>query len=606
MTDLKTPFPEVKEKNKKRIFAACLLFKSLIYSFAIFGILFILLLFVVLDLLRQDGGRAQPVPKSAILAIDFDAPYSETRGDNIMTEIAGGVRSQTFLDLITAINVAAADSRVKAIAANVSISSLGLAQIQDLRDTIKNFRASGKKAYLFSSGFGSFGRGTKEYYLATAFDKIVMAPNSEAGITGISIEVPFFRKALDKIGVTPEFYSRYEYKSAMNSLTDFQMSKPYREEMSRMGGSIFNRFAADVSKARGMSEKELKKLVDNAPLSADDALKAGLIDEISYRQDWQRALEKDYNARPIAVWDYIGNISTYGKGVQAVAFLVIDGVIAEGESYAGSIRNETVTGADTVLEQLEEISENKDVKALIVRVNSPGGAYGASDDIWHALEQLKTQKKIPVIVSMGDYAASGGYFVALAGDKIIAEPSTITGSIGVLGGKMVLEQLWKKIGVNWNSVNFGENAGILSFNTKFSNKEKSIFNKSLDIIYKDFTLKVSKARNLDLNALDKLARGRVWTGEDALKHNLVDGTGGLETAFSEALKAAKIKPAEKFRILYYPKEKTLQEKIQQLVNGGRGVYMSGALSVFSSEINELKQLNRLRYDAVLPPMQINM
>ncbi len=146
----------------------------------------------------------------------------------------------------------------------------------------------------------------------------------------------------------------------------------------------------------------------------------------------------------------------------------------------------------------------------------------------------------------------------------------------------------------------------MSFNTKFSNKEKSIFNKSLDIVYKDFTLKVSKARNLDLNALDKLARGRVWTGEDALKHNLVDGTGGLETAFSEALKAAKIKPAEKFRILYYPKEKTLQEKIQQLVNGGRGVYMSGALSVFSSEINELKQLNRLRYDAVLPPMQINM
>ena len=185
MTDLKTPFPEVKEKNKKRIFAACLLLKSLIYSFAIFGILFILLLFVVLDLLHQDGGRAQPVPKSAILAIDFDAPYSETRGDNIMTEIAGGVRSQTFLDLITAINVAAADSRVKAIAANVSISSLGLAQIQDLRDTIKNFRASGKKAYLFSSGFGSFGRGTKEYYLATAFDKIVMAPNSEAGILSL-------------------------------------------------------------------------------------------------------------------------------------------------------------------------------------------------------------------------------------------------------------------------------------------------------------------------------------------------------------------------------------------------------------------------------------
>lgn len=606
MTDFNTPFPEVKKKNKKKIFAARLLLRSLIYSFAIFGILFILLLFVVLNLLRQDGGRVQPVPVSALLTIDFDAPYSETRGDNLMAEVAGGVRSQTFLDLITAINVAAADSRVKAIAANVSISPLGLAQIQDLRDTIKNFRSSGKKAYLFSSGFGSFGRGTKEYYLATAFDKIVMAPNSEAGITGISIEIPFFRKALDKIGVTPEFYRRYEYKSAMNPLTDFQMSKPYREEMNRMGGSIFGRFVADASVARGVDEKEFKKLVDKAPLPADDALKSGLIDKISYRDDWQKALEKEYKAEPIAVWDYVGNISVYGKGVQSVAFLVIDGVIAEGESYVGSIRDEVVTGADTVLKQLEEISEDKDVKALIVRVNSPGGAYGASDDIWHALEQLKVRKKVPVIVSMSDYAASGGYFVALAGDKIIAEPSTITGSIGVLGGKMVLEQFWKKIGVNWNMVNFGENAGILSSNSKFSNKEKMIFNKSLDLVYEDFTSKVSAARRINKKDLDKLARGRVWTGEDALKHNLIDGIGGIETALAEALKAAKIKPSEKFRILYYPKEKTLQEKIRQLVNGGRGVYMSGTLGSFSSELNELKQLNRLRYDAVLPPLRINM
>ena len=606
MTDFNAPFPEVKRKNKKKIFAARLLLKSLIYSFAIFGILFIFLLFVVLGLLRQDGGRAQPVPKSAILTIDFDAPYSETRGDNLMAEIAGGVRSQTFLDLITAINVAAADARVKAIAANASISSLGLAQIQDLRDTIKNFRASGKKAYLFSSGFGSFGRGTKEYYLATAFDEITMSPNSEAGITGISIEVPFFRKALDKIGVTPEFYSRYEYKSAMNSLTDFQMSKYYREEMGKMGESIFGRFIEDSAKARGISTQKLKNLVNNAPLSAAEALNSALIDKALYKQDWQAALKKEYKAKEIDIRDYADNISTYGKGVQAVAFVVIDGVIAEGESYAGSIRNEVVSGSDTIQKQLEEIAANKDIKALIVRVNSPGGAYGAADNIWHGLEQLKAQKKIPVIVSMGDYAASGGYFVALAGDKIIAEPSTITGSIGVLGGKMVLEGLWQKLGINWNAVNFGDNAGILSFNTRFSNKEKSIFNKSLDAVYEDFTSKVSTARKINKKDLDKLARGRVWTGEDALAHRLVDGIGGIETALAEALKAANIKQGEKFRIIYYPKEKTLQEKIQQLVNGGRGVAAREILGGFSSEFEQLKLLNRLRYDAVLPPVRINM
>ncbi len=605
MTDFKAPFPEVKKKNKRKIFAARLLLKSLIYSFAIFGILFIMLLLVVLGLIRQDSGGVVLVPKSALLTINFDHDYPETRGDDIVAEVTGA-QPQTFLDLITAINVAGADKRVKALAATVSTSSLGLAQIQDLRNTIQAFRATGKKAYLFSSGFGSFGRGTKEYYLASVFDEIAVAPHSEVGITGVSLEVPFFRKVLDKIGVKPEFYSRYEYKTAMASMTDFQMSKPYREELTRLGGSIFGQFIKDTSSARKISESELKKQVNLAPLTSESALGAKLVDKIVYRQDWLKNLKKEYKAKTIDVYDYAANIQTYGRGVPAVAFLVIDGVIAEGESYANSLRDEVVIGSETVLQQLEEIAEDKEVKALIVRVNSPGGGYNAANEIWHGLEQLKENKKIPVIISMGDYAASGGYFVALAGDKIIAEPSTITGSIGVLGGKMVFQELWKKLGVNWNNIKFGDNAGILSFNTAFSNNEKSIFNKSLDSVYEDFTLKVSKARNINMKELNKLARGRVWTGEGAYKNKLVDELGGIDLALSEAQKAAGLKPEDRFRIAYYPKEKTLQEKIQQLVNGSRGIYMRKVLSDFEAELEQLKLLSRLRYDAVLPPLQINM
>lgn len=605
MTDFKAPFPEVKKKNKRKIFAARLLLKSLIYSFAIFGILFIMLLLVVLGLIRQDSGGVVLVPKSALLTINFDHDYPETRGDDIVAEVTGA-QPQTFLDLITAINVAGADKRVKALAATVSTSSLGLAQIQDLRNTIQAFRATGKKAYLFSSGFGSFGRGTKEYYLASVFDEIAVAPHSEVGITGVSLEVPFFRKVLDKIGVKPEFYSRYEYKTAMASMTDFQMSKPYREELTRLGGSIFGQFIKDTSSARKISESELKKQVNLAPLTSESALGAKLVDKIVYRQDWLKNLKKEYKAKTIDVYDYAANIQTYGRGVPAVAFLVIDGVIAEGESYANSLRDEVVTGSETVLQQLEEIAEDKEVKALIVRVNSPGGGYNAANEIWHGLEQLKENKKIPVIISMGDYAASGGYFVALAGDKIIAEPSTITGSIGVLGGKMVFQELWKKLGVNWNNIKFGDNAGILSFNTAFSNNEKSIFNKSLDSVYEDFTLKVSKARNINMKELNKLARGRVWTGEGAYKNKLVDELGGIDLALGEAQKAAGLKPEDRFRIAYYPKEKTLQEKIQQLVNGSRGIYMRKVLSDFEAELEQLKLLSRLRYDAVLPPLQINM
>ncbi len=605
MTDFKAPFPEVKKKNKRKIFAARLLLKSLIYSFAIFGILFIMLLLVVLGLIRQDTGSVVLVPKSALLTINFDNDYPETRGDDIVAEVTGA-QPQTFLDLITAINVAGADKRVKALAATVSTSSLGLAQIQDLRNTIAAFRATGKKAYLFSSGFGSFGRGTKEYYLASVFDEIAVAPHSEVGITGVSLEVPFFRKVLDKIGVKPEFYSRYEYKTAMASMTDFQMSKPYREELTRLGGSIFNQFVKDTASARKISESELKRQVNLAPLTSENALEAKLVDKIVYRQDWLKHLQKEHKAKTIDVYDYAANIQTYGRGVPAVAFLVIDGVIAEGESYANSLRGEVVTGSETVLKQIEEIAEDKEVRALIVRVNSPGGGYNAANEIWHGLEQLKENKKIPVIISMGDYAASGGYFVALAGDKIIAEPSTITGSIGVLGGKMVFQELWKKLGVNWSNVKFGDNAGILSFNTAFNNSEKHIFNKSLDSVYEDFTLKVSRARNIDMKELNKLARGRVWTGEGAYKNKLVDELGGIDLALGEAQKAAGLKPEDKFRIAYYPKEKTLQEKIQQLVNGSRGIYMRKILSDFQVELEQLKLLSRLRYDAVLPPLQINM
>ena len=605
MTDFKAPFPEVKKKNKRKIFAARLLLKSLIYSFAIFGILFIMLLLVVLGLIRQDTGSVVLVPKSALLTINFDNDYPETRGDDIVAEVTGA-QPQTFLDLITAINVAGADKRVKALAATVSTSSLGLAQIQDLRNTVAAFRATGKKAYLFSSGFGSFGRGTKEYYLASVFDEIAVAPHSEVGITGVSLEVPFFRKVLDKIGVKPEFYSRYEYKTAMASMTDFQMSKPYREELTRLGGSIFNQFVKDTASARKISESELKRQVNLAPLTSENALEAKLVDKIVYRQDWLKHLQKEHKAKTIDVYDYAANIQTYGRGVPAVAFLVIDGVIAEGESYANSLRGEVVTGSETVLKQIEEIAEDKEVRALIVRVNSPGGGYNAANEIWHGLEQLKENKKIPVIISMGDYAASGGYFVALAGDKIIAEPSTFTGSIGVLGGKMVFQELWKKLGVNWSNVKFGDNAGILSFNTAFNNSEKHIFNKSLDSVYEDFTLKVSRARNIGMKELNKLARGRVWTGEGAYKNKLVDELGGIDLALGEAQKAAGLKPEDKFRIAYYPKEKTLQEKIQQLVNGSRGIYMRKILSDFQVELEQLKLLSRLRYDAVLPPLQINM
>ena len=605
MSEFEMPFPDESKQDKRKIETAKLLSKSLVYAFAIFGLIFVIILFLILGMLRPQGRVIAPVPPSAVLSIDFDEVVSETKDNDIVAELSG-VQNQNFFDMIKAINVAAFDDRVQALVGKISVSSLGLAQIQDLRQTIINFKKSGKKAYLYAPSFGSFGRGTKEYYLASVFDEIVVAPNSEVGVTGVGFEVPFFRGVLDKIGVQPEFYSRYEYKTAMDTMTQKTMSAPFKAELKKLGSGIFEQMVQDIATARKLSPKEVIAAINQAPLSSDEALKAKLIDKIAFKQDYMTDVEKAYQAEMIDLADYETNIQDHKKGTTAIALLVIDGVIADGESSADSLQDEMVTGADTVLSQLKEINEDENVRALVVRVNSPGGGYNAANDIWHGIEQLKAKKKIPVIVSMGDYAASGGYFVAIAGDKIVAEPMTITGSIGVLGGKMVLQNLWKKLGINWERLAFGENAGILSSNTPFSKKEKDIFNKSLDNVYSDFTSKVAKARNISEKDMDKLARGRVWLGKQALDVKLVDELGGIETALALAQNAAQIKPNEKVRIEFYPKEKTLQEKLQQLISGGRGLVMSETIKNFGAELQSLKMLNRLKYNAILPPMQIDM
>ena len=605
MREFDEPFPEIKKKEYKKVVVAKLLSKSLVYAFALFGLIFILILFALLGFFKPQANYVAQIPQSAILKIDFDEAISESNSSDLMMDFAG-IKKQSFYDLIKTINIAAMDKRVKALVGKVHVSSLGIAQIQDLRQTIENFKKTGKKAYLYSSGFGSLGGGTKEYYLATAFDEIVLMPKTEVGITGIGIEVPFFKNVLEKLGVKADFYSRYQYKTAMDSFTSSKMSGAFYQEMNKLGEGIYARLVYDMAQARNISAEKMVNLINQAPLFSDEALDENLVDKVLFEQDFLSQIESQYKAKFISFSDYASNITDNSKKMPTIAFLVIEGVIADGESSADALNSEIITGSETVLEQIEDIKKNKNIKAVVVRVNSPGGSYNASNEIWHALNKLKEEKKLPIIVSMGDYAASGGYFVALAGDKIVAEPSTITGSIGVLGGKFVLEDLWKKLEVNWQRINFGNNAGILSVNQKFSKSEKNIFNKSLDVVYSDFTSKVIKARNISEKEMNKLARGRVWLGEQALKHNLVDALGGIELALTIAQTEAKLKPDEKIRIEFYPKEKTLQEKIQQLLQNGPAVQTLPLASSWQKEVKQFNLLNRLKYNAILPPIQIEM
>ncbi len=600
----KSPFPEIKAITKKYASSA-LVWKTTVYALALFGVVVLVLMFLLLNMLGGTGNIIPNVPKNTVLTLDLDQNYPEMRVDDLWAELSE-VPQTSFYDLIKAINLAALDTRVSAIVAKVSETPLGLAQIQDLRSALEAFRSTGKKAYLYSAGMGNFGGGTNEYYLASAFDEIWMQPNSEIGITGLNIEVPFFKQLLAKIGVEAEFYARYEYKNAAASLVDSSFSKPYREEMTKLGKGLFSQMVKDIAQSRNISEKNLVKLVNQAPISAEKGKDSGLVDKVAYQTAlFEYVLDKTKGTL-LNISDYVYSIESSEEKVPTIAFVVMDGTISAGTSYSNPMQGENVVGTETFMKQLDDVANNKYVKAVVVRVNSPGGSYTAANEMWNALENLKKKKKLPIVVSMSDYAASGGYFVALAGDKIIAEPSTLTGSIGVLGGKFVLKDLWKKLNVNWGSVKFGENAGVLSVNQKFSPAEQKVFNVSLDRVYKDFTQKVSDARGISLKELDKLARGRVWTGTQAQANGLVDEIGGIDKAVAWAKKLANIGPKSRFSILYYPKPKTLQEKLAEFMGIEPQIAMNKIISQMGLDIQSVNVLQRLKYDTVLPPFKLNM
>lgn len=556
---------------------------------------------IAIAIVHLGAGSSVKIPKHSILTIDFSHNFSEHASDNLIDELLEHQGIQ-LTDLIKSIEMAATDKRIDGIVARLDVSDLELAQIQDVARAINYFRNSGKKAYVYSQGFGPFGQGNREYYLASFFDEIYMQPHTNIGLTGIGIELPFARSLLDKVGVYPEFYTRYEYKTAMASFTDKHISNAYMSEMTRLGNSLMNEIKTDIVNNRNLTEN-WENIVNQAPLSSEQGKEKKLIDDILYLPELEAKLKQNGAKNFVTVEDYATQIFPNEGDIPAVAILNLNGIIDIGKTST-DFEGQMVIGSQSVLADLAEIEDIENLKALVIRIDSPGGSYNAADEIYFALNYLKNKKKIPIIVSQSGYAASGGYFISLAGDVIVAEPMTITGSIGVLGGKFVMQDLWKKLGINWTDVKIGENADILSVNKHFSNKEKQIFNASLDEVYKDFTEKVAANRKLAKN-MNEIARGRVWTGREALELGLVDKMGSLSTAIGEAKKRCGIKADDEFKIITYPREKSFSEKLRELVMQSN----VNTVAVFAQsgvDIRYLKLFKRLQYDTVLLPFMLNI
>lgn len=449
-------------------------------------------------------------------------------------------------DLVDKLADAARDPGVAALVAKVGPTATGLARVQEVRAAVRAFRDAGKPTVAWAESFGEFSPGTVPYYLASAFEEIWLQPSGDVVLTGIALEARFLRGAFDKAGITPQFGQRHEYKNAADTLLQTGFTPAHREALSGLASSVADEIVAGVAAARRLSESQVRALVDRAPLSAAEARDSGLVDAIGYRDEAYAALRQRIGSP--ARLRYLARYSRSDPKAAARRFVhdmrrggVIGLVHAVGPVRSGrsgrSPLQGTSMGSDSVCAALRVARRDDRVKAVVLRVDSPGGSYVASDAIWREVGQVRAAGK-PVVVSMGDVAASGGYFVAMGADTIVAQPSTITGSIGVLAGKAVVDGLLDRVGIGHDDVAVGERARLHSSTHAFTDADWKALDAWLDRVYDDFVAKVAVGRGMNRAAVHEVARGRVWTGEQARERGLVDELGGLARAVQLARQAA--------------------------------------------------------------------
>jgi protease-4 len=476
------------------------------------------------------------VPARTVLEIDLERPLAEYVPRD---PLAGLLQSRRVLlrDVLQALERAKHDDRVVGLVARIGQAPLGLAQIQELRDAVADFRSQGKRAVAFAEAFGEFGPGNGAYYLAASFGEVYLQPSGDVGVTGLLAEAPFLRGTLDKLGVVPRLSARGEYKSAVNTFTEYRFTPPHREATERLITSQFDQIVRGIATARGLPEDGVRAIVDRAPLSAQEALDARLVDGLQYRDEVLAKFgEGDAKPERVPLLRYLGLAGPPPTDGSTVALIHGVGAVQRGKSGVDPLSGDVGMGSDTVTAAFRDAVEADRVRAILFRIDSPGGSYVASDTIWREVSRARAAGK-PVIVSMGNVAASGGYFVAMPADRIVAQPGTITGSIGVFAGKMVTSDFWQKLGVTFDEVHTGENATMWTGLRDYSPAERARFEAALDRIYDDFTSKVAAGRKLEKERVLEIAKGRIWTGEDALGLGLVDALGGYPEALGQARQA---------------------------------------------------------------------
>jgi protease-4 len=443
------------------------------------------------------------------------------------------------------------DDTVEGILLYIDGLQAGMAKIQELSNLIEDFRSSGKKVYIYSEYLSNL-----EYYLALSSDQIILNPAGHLELTGFQFSAVFLKNLLDKLGIVVEMERIKEYKTALDMFTCDSMSIYYREVLNAFADQFFNQLLTQIGKQRNLEIGKVKEMIDRGPYSAEKAKELGLIDRIMYQDELKKFIKEEKRSnyityqwyRKMRPYDYDWEVIPPTK----IAIIYATGTITMGENKNGMLVGSTM-GSETIAAAIRSARENPAVKAIILRIDSGGGLALASEIIWREVElTVKGKDKKPFIVSMSDIAASGGYFIACAADEIYADQLTTTGSLGVIYGKINLKEFFEKIGIHFEYIKRGEHAGIFSYSRGFTPGEREKIVEATNEIYQRFISRVASGRSMTKEQVHEIGRGRIWTGDDALKNGLIDGIGGLYDVIKVAQKKAGIKEGEAYSILLLP------------------------------------------------------
>lgn len=485
-------------------------------------------------------------PERVLLELDLTRGLGEHPATTPVQALRS-MRTPQLRTVVENLRRAETDADVVGLVATVGAAPITLAQSAELRTAVAGLRRAGKATVAFSPSFGELGPGTTGYHLASAFEQVWLQPSGAVGLVGFAAEAVFLREALDKAGVEPQFAQRYEFKSAADMLMRSGMSEPVRQMYTRLIESATQTVVADVAESRGLTPQTVHAALREAPLAAERAVAVGLVDHLGYRDEAYAAARRDVGeptrlryverrgpGRLEALLDRVPSLPTTPP---LVALVHAGGPIALGRGGPPSPFGGPTVGSDTLGAALRSVAQDERVVAVVLRVDSPGGSYVASDAIRREVLALRETGR-PVVASMGSVAASGGYYIAMACSRILAGAGTVTGSIGVLAGKAVLRAGLERLGVHRQTIAGSPRAAMFSSNQAFDDDQLAALDAWLDAVYADFTAKAAADRGMDVEALRAVAKGRVWSGADALGHGLVDRIGGLSEAVDVACSLA--------------------------------------------------------------------